>query len=380
MTSKFHILQPTDKGCKTLHSQFFPSPDEATDVEISGNPAVANGRVYSSTSFETYCIGKKEHKATAQVPALAAEPRADPNAKPAHLQVVPAEVALYPGESATFKARAFDAHGRFLREVEAKWSLPAPPPPPKSDAKPPPLQGQIDAAGKLTVKQAPPPGQFGLVQAAAEGLTARARVRVVPPLPYRADFSKIPVGRTPGGWVNTQGKFVIVEKDSKHVLKKLANNASPLFARANAYMEMPNLTDYTIQADLQSAKKGDDVSDMGVVANRYILLLNNKQQLRIISWESTPQARVDKTIAFKWEPDHWYRMKLTVKVNGNKAVIRGKVWPRDQEEPKERTIEFEDATPNREGSPALYGYVNGITEEPGAEIFYDNVSVAPNEK
>ena len=51
---------------------------------------------------------------------------------------------------------------------------------------------------------------------------------MAPELPYKADFSKVPEGRTPGGWVNTQGKFG-VEKlpDGSFALKKLANDSQP---------------------------------------------------------------------------------------------------------------------------------------------------------
>jgi hypothetical protein len=223
-------------------------------------------------------------------------------------------------------------------------------------------------------------GQFGGVTAQAQGLTGRVRVRVAPQLPLTQDFERVPAERTPGGWVNCQGKFAVREANGNKFLVKLATNASPLVARANAYMGMPNLTNYTIQADVLGKKVHSDLPDMGVVANRYTLMLaGNTQQLRLISWDALP--RVDKTIAFEWKPDVWYRMKLTAAVQGDKAIIRGKVWPRDQEEPKAWTVEFEDPNPNREGSPALYGYASGILEnQVGAEIYYDNVSVKPNGK
>ena len=63
----------------------------------------------------------------------------------------------------------------------------------------------------------------------------------------------------------------------------------------------------------------------------------------------------------------------------DKAIARGKVWERGQPEPTSWTVEFEDPCPNPEGSPALYGYATGIIDnEPGAEIYYDNVRVTPN--
>lgn len=380
VNSKFHILQPGAKGCKELHAQFFRSPDGVAAVEVNGSPAVANGRVYFMTSEEIYCIGKKGEAVPADpIPPRPKEQPADPNAMPAHLQVVPADMVVYPGGHVEFKARAYDDHGRFLREVgEVQWApvaMLAPPPGPP----PPVLQAKVTSDGKLTVAEAPP-GQFGGVEARTGDLRARARVRVAPRLPYKQDFAKIPENRSPAGWVNTQGKFAVVSKDGAKVLKKLAVNPSPLVARAYAYVSTPEQTDYTIEADLMGARKGGDMSDMGVVNCRYMFMLDgNKQYLRLVSWEALP--RVDKTVSWRWDPGVWYHMRLNVEFEGGKAVVRGKIWKRGDEEPRDWTLKVEDATPNREGSPALYGYATGIGDnEPGAEVYYANVSVTPNHK
>jgi outer membrane protein assembly factor BamB len=380
VNSKFHILKPEENRCKELYSHFFPDPTGQGFVELNGSPAVANGRVYFTTRDEIYCIGKKEHKAEAgKVVSLPEETPSDPSAKPASLQVVPADVVLAPGQGATFKARLLDNNGRLLKEAKVVWTLPAPPTPPNAKVAPPPLKGEITESGELTVDKGLP-GQQGIVLAKAEGLTGRARVRVAPTLPIRQDFERVPEGRTPGGWINCQGKFVVVQKDGSKVLKKLGDNPNPLLARAYAYIGLPTMKDYTIQADLMGTKVRGDMPDMGLVASRYTMLLDgNKQHLRLVSWEALP--RVDKTIHFEWQPGVWYRLKLTAEVQGDKAVVRGKVWPRDQEEPVAWTIECEDATPNREGCPALYGYATGIlADSAGTEIYYDNLAVTPNQK
>jgi outer membrane protein assembly factor BamB len=387
VNSRFHILKPGPDKCVKLHSQFFRKAAGGPDVEINGSAAVANGRVYFMTSNELYCLGKKDGLNVAAADLSQKRPPANPVAPaPTHLQIVPADVELAPGESVRFKARLFDDHGNFLREVPAQYTVtPMQPPPPLPNAPPskgptpPPLKGGVSPDGTLTVDKATN-GQFGGVMAQAQGLTGRVRVRVTPVLPLTQDFERVPAERTPGGWVNCQGKFTVREENGNKFLVKLATNASPLVARANAFIGMPNLTNYTIQADVLGKKVHSDLPDMGVVANRYTLMLaGNTQQLRLVSWDALP--RVDKTIAFEWKPDVWYRMKLTAAVQGDKAVIRGKVWPRDQEEPRAWTVEFEDPNPNREGSPALYGYASGILEnQVGAEIYYDNVSVKPNGK
>jgi hypothetical protein len=242
---------------------------------------------------------------------------------------------------------------------------------------PPALQGDIDSDGALVVSKKLP-GQFGLVQAKAGGLTARARIRVVSTLPYRQDFSKVPVGRFPAGWVNAAGKFTVVEHKGRKVLLKTNTNPNPLLARARTYLNVPTLKDYTIQADVMSTLKNGNLPDMGVTAMRYTLFLDgNKKWLRLASWSALP--RVDEHVDFEAKPEIWYRIKLTVSVKDGKGLVRGKVWPQGEKEPAEWTIEFTDPVPNKEGSPALYGYSTGILDNsPGSEAFFADVRVTPN--
>jgi outer membrane protein assembly factor BamB len=378
----FHILKPGPDKCARLQRLILKSRAGEADAELDGSPAVANGRVYFSTNDTTFCIGKPDAKPTAFV----RKEEASKPGKPAHLHVFPADVSLAPGESITFKARLFDDKGQYLKDVKAKWSL-APmlgmeeaagmDPPPKID--PPTLKGSITADGKLTVP-ADLQGQFGGVVAEFEGLTGRARIRQYCKLPYKQDFEKVPVGAVPGGWVNAQGKFAVRKEGGSNVLVKLAKIANPVVARANAYIGPPTLTDYTIEADVLGKKVGEDLPDMGVVANRYTLvMIGAYQQLRLISWDAIP--RIDHTIKFDWKPDVWYRMKLTVSVHGDKAIARGKVWERGKTEPEEWNVQVEDPSPNRQGSPALYANAFGNPRGgQGCEAWFDNVAITPNKK
>ncbi len=376
--SRFCILEPSAKGCKMLHEHLFPSPDGVSDVEVNGSPAVSNGRIYFATSDELFCIGRKDVKqASASSPPVQAAPRG----KAGHLQVFPGDVTAHPGETVSFKLRLFDDHGNLLKELPpaaADWALPAPPPPPGKTTSPPPLKAEI-ADGKLTI-DAKLPSQHGYVLAKMNGLTAKARVRVAPRLPYAQDFEKVPDGAVPGGWVNTQGKFLVATVDGNKLLKKVNNNSRPPICRGYAYIGLPSMKDYTIECDVLGTQKGDDMPEIGVCANRYTLLLaGNIQKLRLLSWEALP--RIDRTIDYSWQPGQWYRLKLTVHVKGNEGHIQGKVWPRGQPEPDAWTIQTTDSRPNTEGAPALYGYVTGIIEpEAGNDVFYDNLAITPNKK
>ena len=138
--------------------------------------------------------------------------------------------------------------------------------------------------------------------AKADGLSAKARVRVAPHLPYSQDFAKVPDGAVPGGWVNTQGKFLVGTVDGEKVLKKVNDKGSPLVATGNAYIGMPNLKDYTIESDVRGGKVGDDLPEMGVVANRYTLeLAGNMQKLRIYFLECVAPHRQDHQLSMATE-------------------------------------------------------------------------------
>jgi outer membrane protein assembly factor BamB len=382
VNGKFHILEPGPKSCKSLHTQEF-EPKGQADVELNGSPAVANGRIYFLTTEELYCIGKPGLKA---VKDPATDVGVVATGKPAQLQIVPADIVLSPGGTAKLKAVLYDANGEYVGEAKPTWELGAMlPPPPLPNAKPPKgppppappvLKGTITASGELAVDKTP--GQFGNVVAKVGDMTARCRIRVAPQWPYEQDFSKVPLERSPAGWVNTQGKFAVQTVGGKNVLGKLALNASPLVARAYAYIGLPTSSDYTIESEMMGTKVRDEMPNMGVLANRYLLVLDgNKQLLRLLCWDALP--RVDQSISFAWEPDAWYRFKLTVDVQGEKAEVKGKVWKADGKEPAEWTITFDDPIGNKEGSPALYGYSTGILDgQKGSEVFYANVKVSPN--
>jgi outer membrane protein assembly factor BamB len=384
VAGEFNILKPGDDGCEVLSQVRLRSSKPRGVLAINGTPSVANGRVYFMTSEALYCLGKPGVKpASDPIPALPEEPPSAKDAKPAHLQVSPADVVLAPGGVVSFKVLLFDADGRFLRETKADWSvaamLPPPPPPgqqPAPGVPPPTLDGKI-ADGRLTVGKLP--SQFGGVIAKAEGLTGRARVRVAPILPYVQDFSKVPVDRTPGGWISAQGKFAVKELNGVKVLMKANTIPSAMVSRANTFITLPTVRDYTIQADVMGAKKGNDLPDMGVINKRYTLqLAGNYQQLRLLSWDAEP--RIDQSISYKWKPDVWYTLKLRVEQQGDKARLLGKVWERGQEEPKDWTVTFDDPAPNTEGSAGLYGNAKGVggPKDPGTAAYFANVKITPN--
>jgi hypothetical protein len=238
-----------------------------------------------------------------------------------------------------------------------------------------------------TVTLAPIPSQQGYVTVKAGDMTARARVRVAPGIPFKQDFEKLPDGASPGGWVNANGKFSVKKlADGNLVLSKVNTNPRPPLAKANGYITLPDSTGYTISADLMGTQVRGGMADFGLINCRYNLVLDGKtdpdvksRTLKLTSWDARP--RIDERLPFNWEPGVWYSAKLAVEQKEKSALVRGKVWKKGTPEPDKWTIEFEDSGPNREGSAGVYGYVtNSSVSEPGSEAFYDNIVIAPNSK
>ena len=387
--ARFVIIELDGKRLPTKsHEVKFKAPPGGTGlVEVHSTPAVSDGRVFFGTRDESFCIGTKDGKAGAVAPMKNQEAAPAAGEAPGQLQIFPADAVAKPGEALEFHVRAFTAKGVPIpmSKLEAEWSLPLPPAPKAGGVQPPALDATIDpATGKVTINPKKP-AQHGLVMAKVGGLTAMARVRVVAQIPYKQDFTQIPLTVAPSGWVNAQGKYAVVEKDGNKVLFKLNTNPAPPVARAYAYMTAPTSTGYTIEADVMGIAQKEKLGDGGIMANRYTFYLDGKtddkgnRTVRLISWEALPRINTDAP--FNWMAGTWYRMKLTVEVGEKEAFVRAKVWDRSQSEPEKWTIEFKDPLPNREGAAALYGYVsNADAKEPGSEIYYDNVSVTPTSK
>jgi outer membrane protein assembly factor BamB len=272
-------------------------------------------------------------------------------------------------------------------DAKVEWSLPAPPLPPTAPkgANPPPaLNGELKD-GTLTLGKLP--RQAGVVMAKAGNLVARARVRVAAVPPYKEDFEKISAGGVPGGWVNVQSKYTVVELNGSKVLSKVNTDSRPPIARANAYITSPWASDYTIEADVMGTEVRGRFPDMGLCNSRYTLILDGKQDAggkrmaRLVTWEARP--RLGAATEFDWQPDVWYHLKLTVTSNEKSGHVRAKVWKKGDAEPAEWTVAMEDPSPNREGAAAVYAYISDPTineKNPGSHVYFDNVTITPNAK
>lgn len=447
---KFWILKPGDKDVQVL-SKVALTEKLGREYVIYGSPAIADGRIYLQAASKLYCIGNKDQKPEyGEIPPMPTEKESD--GKVAQVQVVPADVALRPGEAKKFVVKTFDANGKGLGEAtpeQVTWAtgmLTIPPPPPRpampkpesaspaaagsaksephdAAAKAEPKAGEdagrsaLVAATQPTVAAAVPatgptkagnlagkvgpdgtftaekvasgnPHQAGQLEATVSGVTGAARVRVFPPLPWKFDFQTAPVGKPPLTWLGAGGKFAVVEDpDDKQnkVLQKLFD--VDLYYRARTNFGAVDMTGYTVQSDVKVNEKviaeRHYLPDGGIMDQRYVLILNGMQQtLQIHIWPSAlpdgrnPSGSKHATIPFGFEAKKWYRLKLEVTQEKDKAVARGKCWPVGSDEPKEWQLTLDDDIPNRSGNPGLFSV--SLVGEQKSEVYYDNILVTDN--
>ena len=361
----FYILRPGPDGVEVLDEDVLGSAEHPEPMVAS--PAVANGRIYIVTqgpptlegpSGHVYAIGTRSDTTgttgTAG-PTGPTGPTDQMSTEPvAQVQVFPYEALLDAGETQPFSLKLFDAKGNLVREApasEATWAVDG-------------LQGSISAAG---VYQAPDGGSAGLVTATVDGVSGQARVRVIPPLPWTYDFEAAE-GSMP--WWNANLKVTVTEREGEKVLIRAED--STVGRRAKVIMGRPEWTNYTVEADVLGTEARRQRGDPGLINQRYMMVLfGNPQELELHPWQAANEMTV--TVPFTWETDVWYRMKLRVEPQGDgTTLVQGKVWPRDQPEPAEWTIEKVDAIGHSYGAPGIYG--DGYSD-----IFYDNYRVYRNQ-
>jgi len=349
---KFFILKPGASGAEILDQDQLGT--EALPEAIIASPAVSNGRIFVVSDSHLYAIGKKSvHTAG---PASSAIEVAPATSTVAHVQVVPTELILKPGDKANFRVRLFDDRGVFIREEPAAtWTLDK-------------LQGSIPN-GQLTLAS-DQIVQAGLVKATVGGVSGTASVRVFPPLPWTETFDGFTANAVPPAWVSTTAKYLVREMNGNKVLVKTTEGSS-LVSRSRAYFGPSDFSNYTIEADVNATQKRRQQGDAGVIAQRYVLTLyGNSQMLHLEPWQ--PETTRTVTMPFAWKPDTWYRMKLQVEnLPDGKVRARGKVWPVSDPEPSPWMIERIDPIPNKQGAPGVFG--NAL-----AEVYFDNLKVYAN--
>jgi len=365
----FYIIKPGDQPEILQHAEL--------DGNCFGTPVAYNGKLYMQTEKYLYCWGKKGNNA-----GLVAEGKTEQWPKPGaakSVQIIPSEVALRPGQSASFRARLIDANGFTVGDVadmkSLKWTNYIPPTARVRSL----MSGSFNTDGKLVADAATKPSA-GAFEATLGDLKGYIRGRVLPYLPLSQDFESFTLPETntveeaafaypPLPWIGARFKFEIRDKDGTKCLTKTIDNK--FFQRATVFLGAPDARNYTMEADVMSDGNRRKMSEVGIINQRYaIVLKGNDQKMEV----SSNFERLRESVDFKWQPNVWYHLKSRVDIGPDGAgVIRAKAWKRDEPEPGAWTIEVKHRTAHQEGSPGLFGF-----SPQDMRVFIDNIKVTAN--
>ncbi|MBA61540.1 MAG: serine/threonine protein kinase [Planctomycetaceae bacterium] len=336
-----------DDGLVKLASGRLPNSET-----MAASPVVSHGRLYFATSGGLYCVEDVEKTSAVAESVLQPEEASSDDMAATHVQVVPADALIRPGQSQEYKVLLYNAAGQLIG--------------PAKDA-----QLSVDAYGTLEgstfQSSADVAHVAAYVTATAGELSGRARIRIVPDLPWSFNFDDLTA--PPITWVGARYRHVIREVDGSNAMVKITT--IPKGTRSRSWMGHSDLSNYTIQADVKGARNNDKMPDIGLTGQGYCLdMQGESQRLQIRTW--VPQERMARTLDFAWKEDQWYTMQFRVAVEDGKAVLRAKVWEKGSPEPADWMLEAIDDVPVTQGSPGLYGNAKD------AEIYLDNITVTAN--
>lgn len=349
------------------------------DGRCFGTPTAYNGKVYIQTTRKLYCFGKAGNNPGLVVENELPWPKAG---APKQLQIIPSEVAIAPGQSVSFRARVLDANGFVVENVSdpksLKWTSYVPP----TALVKATMRGGFNAEGQLVADAAPVPSA-GAFEARLGDLKGYIRGRVLPNLPIKQDFESFTLTETttnvveqptpfaypPLPWIGARFRFEVRDREGNKALTKTIDNK--LFQRGSIYLGTPDMKNYTVEADVLSDGTRRKMSEVGLVNQRYIIVLKgNSQEMEV----NSNQERIKVAVPFKWAPGTWYRMKARVDIAPDgQGVVRGKAWKRGEPEPEAWTIEVPHKTAHRSGSPGLFGF-----SPQEQRVYIDNISVTAN--
>jgi hypothetical protein len=384
-----YVIKPGDQSAEVV--QKIPLPEST----CLGAVAICNGHAYVHTYSKTkgksghlFCF-KFQNPETKWDPV----PNADiPKAgAPAALQIIPYDFAIRPGMTQKFRIRSVDAAGMPVATVEkAAWESFIPPTAKVKST----LDAKFNDAGDLV---AAPEAKLsaGAFKATAPGgpggkpLVGFVRGRLLHNLPIKQDFESFPLdqespgdpgtnnmpfkfGYPPLPWIGARFKFDIRDKDGNKVFAHTTDNIR--YQRATVFMSTPDLSNYTMQADVMTDGNVRSKSDMGLINQRYMIVLRgNGNKLEI----SSNDERLHEVAPFVVLANTWYVLKCKVDVNPDgTGVVHAKAWKKAEPEPEAWTLEAHVTMAHKQGSPGIFGFTPGNIKA----MYWDNLLVTPNAK
>ena len=378
-----------------------------------GSPIAYNGKLYVQTDKKLYAFGKKGDNAGAKSVVWKDEGWPEKAGEPAKLQIIPNESLLRPGQSAKLRVRALDANGFTANEaVDVKSVRFETYIPPTALVKAKMTGAVVD--GALTAEKATSPsaGAFmGTMKVGEKEINGTFRGRVQLDLPIKLDFESTELKEKTGPglgneptalvspgpglpapqpgptnwnviepvtefsypplpWTGARFRFEVrnLPGGGKALCKTIDNK---LFQRGQVFIGHPDMHNYTIEADVMSEGNKRKMSDIGLINQRYLVVLRgNAREIEL----SSNLERIKVVAPFALTPNEWYHLKVKVDVaKDGSGTVRASVWKKGDAEPATPTIEFKHKHAHQSGSP---GFFSMTPQEQRAWL--DNIEVKAN--
>ena len=375
-SGELFVIKPSRAKCEIVSRTVL-------DGKCYGSPIGYNGKLYIQTEKKLYAFGKAGNNPGLPPQAKSADwPKAGPATQ---LQAIPYEVLLKPGEKKSFRIRSLDANGFTVEESvdpkTVKWESFIPP----TALVKVTMKAAFDAEGLLVADAAPVPsaGQF---KATLGALTGYIKGRILPGLPLKVDFENVELSNMttntiepatafnfpPLPWNSARFRFEVRQAPGEGSTKALTKTIdNKLFQRAQIFFGHPETKNYTIEADVMTEGNRRKMSEVGVINQRYIIVLKgNSQELEV----NSNQERLKVAVPFKWAPNAWYHLKSRVDLAADgSGVVKAKAWKKGDPEPEAWTIQVPHKFAHANGTPGLFAF---SPQEQRAYI--DNISVTAN--
>jgi len=351
-------------------------------IELEGNclgsPCLWDGHLFLHTTKRLYCFGiDNEGISRDDLPTVTAVETGEA----VSVRTIPADILLTPGKTQSFSFQTLDANGYVVGEIPASeftWESFIPP-----TAK---VQAKLDASfneNGVLVAAADAQASAGMFKGTTkDGMSAFVRGRVVPGLGYEEDFEGFTLGDTPaahGGnfaypplsWIGARFKFDVRERDGNKVFGKTLDRL--LFQRATSFFGPPELSNYTLEADVMTDGNRRIKSVIGLVNAHYaIYLVGNSNMLEV----SSNHERFKHNVPFPVTANQWYRLKTkVVPGDGTTATkIMAKAWKKQDPEPDAWTLNVEHEAGHTWGAPGIFGF----SPQAQKPVFVDNIKLYSN--
>ncbi len=363
-SGKFYIIEPSDAGAKILHTL-------ELEGNLIGSPTISDAAASICTPPSSSTVGNSSRQGFAPAPPVKL-------GAPVELRAIPTDVLLQPGEQQTLTFQQLDAAGNVVGvSATAEFAKFVPP-----TAK---VKTEMDAtfSGDTISAAVEAKTSAGAWKGSDGTLEGIFRGRVLGKLPFVENFEGYALTNdradTPGEkfaypplpWIGARLKWEIHDLDGDKVMAKTLDRV--LFQRSTVFIGHPDLKGYTMQADIMTDGNRRIKSDVGLINQRYQIVLKGNQNLLEVS---SNQERLKESVKFPVKYKTWYTLKCRVDLDADgTATIRAKAWAKGDPEPAAWTLEVAHEKGHNKGAPGIYG----LSPQSQKRVYLDNITITPNE-